>query len=240
MHSLMTAVVLRLARRNPLETDAEPHPPHRERRQPAQRDRRERYAVVRADCRGRPVLLKQAHEERPYPKSRDRPQGGAAEEETAKEVARGERPEVLVVDDELPLEVYASAVVGRLRLHEPGWGRPWWLPAAPPRLHQPLALQEFADRACRWQLELRLVRFEVAQHLARSPLRSLLTQSEQPLRDPPRDRPRHSFRSPRPVLEANDSVLVVPLKPLVTSLRDDAVRGTYSRKTASTSPSLLR
>src|SRR3954470_9067140 len=60
---LMPAVLLGMARCNPLEADAEAEPPHRQLAEPVQRMRGgEGYAVVRADCFREPIFLKRALE----------------------------------------------------------------------------------------------------------------------------------------------------------------------------------
>ena len=65
MHPLMGAVLLRTTGMNPLMLDAEPHPPHVQIREPVDRLRRERHAVVRADGAWQPVLTERPLEDRP-------------------------------------------------------------------------------------------------------------------------------------------------------------------------------
>src|SRR6185295_19376766 len=62
---LLAAVLLRLARRDPVVPDPEPLPPHRQRGQPAGPCRRKRWSVVRADGLGSAELLKRRVEDRP-------------------------------------------------------------------------------------------------------------------------------------------------------------------------------
>ena len=64
VQALVPAILLGMARRNPLEADAEAEPPDGQLAQPVQRVRGgEGHAVVRADGVGEPVLLKRALED---------------------------------------------------------------------------------------------------------------------------------------------------------------------------------
>jgi hypothetical protein len=131
VQALVPPVLLRRAGLREVGQDAQAHPPDAQRREPRERDGRERDAVVAADARRQPVLAEQALEHGPRPGRRRRGQSAAREQEAAVAVGDGERVAVHAVAGlELALEVGGPDRVRRVHRGR----RPAGMPegAAPP------------------------------------------------------------------------------------------------------------
>src|SRR5213594_1024527 len=103
---LVPAILLGLSGLDELGLNAEPDPPDRERRQPSQRIRGERRAVVRADPFGQPVAAKQSPKDGPTGLDGRLQQSAAAEQEAGRGVLDRQRIAVdAVPGPELPLEI---------------------------------------------------------------------------------------------------------------------------------------
>src|SRR5215472_15525605 len=66
VHPLVAPILLRLARHNPLRSDTQLDPPHRQPRQPTNTGRRKRRTVIRADRQRQAMLLEGRLEDRPH------------------------------------------------------------------------------------------------------------------------------------------------------------------------------
>lgn len=142
----MPAVVLRLAGRNSLEPNAQPHPPHRQRRQPAKACRREGRAVVRANGVGQPVFFEEAHEDGLRAFCLRRRQRSAAQNEATEAICGRQRVAPRMVDDEVALEVHRPAVVGSCRLLQTRRRRGGRPAPSSALLHQAFALEQLTHR----------------------------------------------------------------------------------------------
>ncbi len=114
VHALVTAVLLRAARSDPLEPDAELQPVRRKPAQAARAGARKRRPVVAADRLRQPVPAQQPLDHRPHPRLRRR-NDHAGQKIAAVGIAHRQRIAALPVPRRKPaLEVDAPGVVGRL------------------------------------------------------------------------------------------------------------------------------
>ena len=97
MHALVRAVLLRMGGQDPLRLDAEPNPPHAQRRQPVQAGRRERHAVVGADRAREPIVAEQPLEDGLGAHRPRRAEAAALEQKARMEVGDCQRVVVLAV-----------------------------------------------------------------------------------------------------------------------------------------------
>src|SRR2546422_243927 len=118
VHPLVPAILLGVGRLDELGLNAEPDPPDRERREPSQRVRGERRAVVRADPLGQPVAVKQARKDGPTGLDGRLQQTAAAEQKAGRGVLDRQRVAVDAVPGPgLPFEIGGP---DRVRLVERG------------------------------------------------------------------------------------------------------------------------
>src|SRR2546430_16312271 len=123
VHPLVPAILLGMRGLDQLGPNAESHPPHRERRQSAQRIGGKRLPVVRADPLGEAVAPEYALEGRPAAFGGGPEQAAAAEQEPRRAILHGERVTVHAVRSaELALEIGGPDRVGLL--HRRAGGAP--------------------------------------------------------------------------------------------------------------------
>src|SRR6185295_9723561 len=114
VHSLVCAVLLRMARHDPLDADADADPPERKPGESAQARRAERTAVIRENGPGKAVLAEDALEHLAGVLVLGREEGVAGENVAADVVDDGERIAVAVVaEEELAFVVNGHQVVRR-------------------------------------------------------------------------------------------------------------------------------
>ena len=147
MHAFVGAVLLRAARVNALVRDAEPHPPDVQVREPVDRARRERDAVVGANRPRQPVLTKGPLEHGPRDRGFRR-EHAVATEQVARVLIRDRQRVAVhaVARPELPFEVRCPQIVRRCRRDRSDAGM-LVRPPAPPTPHQAAAREQFRGRA---------------------------------------------------------------------------------------------
>src|SRR6185312_5706251 len=229
VHALMPAVLLRLARVDALETDAELDPVHGKPRQAAGTGARgEGRAVVAADGTRQAELAKGLVDDRLHRLDGLR-DDAALDEEAAVGIGDGERIAALTVGGAKPaLEIDAPEVVRlphrqeRLRLRH-------CRPTAPPRRAQSFATQQVADRRRRRPKPLRIAARQYRAQLLRSPMRPFAPQRHDRRGGLLGHRQAMALRRARAWRQAAHAFLTIPLHQPVAGVAADATALTQRR-----------
>src|SRR5258706_12888895 len=215
MHPLVTPVLGRFSRLNPLRLNSQLDPPFRELAEAAQGQRSERRSVVGADHVGQPGLPKDPLKPRLHfllPGSLQRP----AQKQIPREVvADGQRiTAAAVAHQKVALKVCTPTLIGGATLSK---GFAIRSHPAPPLagLHQTRTLQDFARRRIRRPLKFRPLTAQPVQHFFRAPLLApklgLHNQRSQLFRSPIRMTLRHPFQ----FLKSWQPKLIITSDPLI-------------------------
>src|SRR5262245_11463693 len=213
VHTLMTPVLLRLSRINPLRNNAKLEPPNRQWRKAGGSSRGKGRAIVRADLQRQTDLAEVLLEHRPDMLMVGTFDRLAAQQTAAEAIAQRQRiTAALVASAEPTLEIGAPDIVGRLhggkRLPERRG-----LPTPTPRLDQSLPLEPFPDCARCRQVGVRVQLAQLHPQLARPPMRVPLAQRKRGFDQVPRPFPAMRMRCPVTVLQSCRPFLAVTLKP---------------------------
>src|SRR6266851_5343266 len=216
--ALVPPVLLRLAGRNALKRDAEPHEAHCKRRQPGNAGTGKRGTVVRAQPVRQAIMAEQPLEYRPGLSVRGRSHGFQTKQIAALRIHHGQRLATRPVASAEPaLVIRRPYRVGSLGL------RPWPVAAALPArprapLHQTMPLQNLTRRRSHRPGQLRLPPAQPRQDLLRTPqwMRFLLRNN--PFHQINAGRPAMMQRRARQVVKPRSTPLVVTRTPLVTRL----------------------
>ena len=224
MHPFVGAILLRPAWMNPLMLDPEPHPPDVQVREPVNRLRRERYAVVGADRTWQAVLPERALEDgaRRHGFRREEPMTG--QQKPRMLIRDRERVAVHpVARAELPFEVRGPQVI-RFARGDRDHARVLMRPAAGALVHQPAAREEIGDRARRRPLFHRgMSRREDLEQLPRAPEGMLTAQLAELLGAGLGNPVRAVMRGPTPICQSTAALLRIALEPLVPNTSADPV-----------------
>src|SRR3990167_1676305 len=222
VHPLMAAVLLRLARINPLQPDPHLRPARRKPRQPAGAGRGEGRAVVGAYPRRQTVFAEQPIDHR-LDRRANRGDDLHAEQIAAEGVAYRQRiAPASIAGPEPALEVNAPGVVGRGNRDERliHRQRP---PPTPPRLAQTLAPQNIGNGARRRPRHCRIFLAQHRQQLLRTPIRLALARLDQPNHQLRRRRPTMPVRGPRAFRQTLEPVQCIAPLPQIARLPADPV-----------------
>src|SRR5215472_6717159 len=223
VHPLVAPILLRLARHNPLWSDAQLDPPHRQPRQPANTGRGKRRTVIRADRQRQAMLLEGRLEDRPHMLFVRSRHALTAQQVTAEPVSQGERiAPPAVAGPEPALEIGAPHVVGcancrkRLRVRRTA-------PPAARSVDHTLTPQPLPDRAGRWHRQLRMVLSQLHPQLLGPPVRPTLAQSQHRLHHGNVMRLAVLQRRVRALRQTCGAFPDIPAEPLVAGLPADPV-----------------
>src|SRR6476659_3824776 len=231
MHPLVARVLFGMARADALQPNAQLEPPDRQARQPTQRYRSERGAVVAADRLGQAVLAKAALHVRPYRLLTGMEQPLAQQQITTAVVRQGQGiTPAVVAQAKVSLEVHAPQGIGRARvaqyaaLHGPRC-------SAFTRLDQPVALEQLAHSAARWQAFSLPFHAQPIEHLTRTEL-GIAPLHLQQLRDHARlHRVAMMVRRTRARLKTSGTFVLIARQQNVAALARDAKSSTRFGKT---------
>src|SRR5258705_9585487 len=223
MHPLMRAVLLRLARKNALVLNAQPHPPHIELREPVNAGRGERDAVVRANRAREAVLTKQVVEDRAHAVAFRGQQSLTGHQEPC--VLIGDRAGIAVdaiLGSELPLALGRPEIV-RVRRREGNDARMLTGPASATPFHQAAARQQIAGRAGRRQLDAGVPRCQPLQEFLGAPARMLAPGRADQVGDIAGDPMRALAWRAAAIPERRATALVEAVEPFIARLPTDVV-----------------
>src|ERR1700756_4314690 len=221
--TLVPAVLLRMARIDPLVPDAELDPPHRQRRQTSGPGRSKRRAVVGADHLRQAVLAERPLKRRFALGTLRAARRRHADQIAAEAIRHRERFRARAVAQPDPtLVINPPNVVGMLRYRElPHAGR-----RTPPHAaaaNQPRSLENLAGRRGRRPFNIPLPSLELAHDLARSPGWPLLPQPHNRIYDVLRCRSPIPPRRVRALLQPGSPFQTVALQPFVAGLSADLI-----------------
>src|SRR6478736_1288774 len=222
VHALVAAVLLRLARLDPLELDAELDPMNREPGQTPGTGRAGKGdAIVAADGPRQAQLAKRPLYQGPHPFGR-RWHDPALDEEAAVGIGEGQRIATLAIPGPKPaLEVDAPAIIGLAdRQKRPGQRYRPALPAA--RLAQPLPPQQVSHRRRRRPDDRRRAPLQHGPQFLRAPARPLQPKRDNRLGDPAGHRLSRPMRCTRQRLQTGRALRLIAPPQLIARIPADA------------------
>src|SRR5882672_1580594 len=215
MHPLVTPVLGRFSRLNPLRLDAQLDPPFRELAEAAQGQRGERCSIIGADHLGQPGLPKDPLKPRLHFLLPGSLQRAAQKQIPRKVVADGQRiTAAAVAQQKVAFKVCTPTLIGGATLAK-GFAIRSHPPPPLAGLHQTRTLQDFARRRIRRPLKFRPLTAQPVQNFFRAPLLTpqlgLHNQRSQLLRRPIR----MTVRRPLPLCKSLQPLLIISADPLV-------------------------
>lgn len=224
MHLFMGAVVLRMARANELDLDAQGAPPHTQGRESPSACAAEGRAVVHADHLGQTEPAKQTHEHAAHRRKTLMRQNAQRQDKATEQIAHRQRIAARAIGRaEKPLEVHRPDIVGRGGLSQGGQRQGRTAPrVALAAGHGTKSGQPLGDRTDGGQTGARKLVAQAGVDFFCAPMREALTQT--PHDSPPAQRSalRGTARATRTVEQARASILLEAMQPLVARAAADS------------------
>src|ERR1700751_1647629 len=227
MHALVAAVLLRVARPDALDGDAEAEPPHREFGEIEEAVRTgERHAIVGPDRLGQAALLEELLEGGDGEVFAGRFKGFAEQQKARGVVSDSQRKAVAAIAElELALEIGAPELVWRGAGRERRAGRP--VPRPPRDFDQAVPVEHGVDRALGRNADVAVQSADqTLADLTRTPMGFLALRHDDQVLDLLRQLVGVANRPARTVGQGLETVFLVALEDLVAGLARNAKRAT--------------